>query len=50
MAGCTDTIYDYRNSRMAGRGYMRASVYLISFFIIGISNVSKAFLTGYHPG
>ena len=32
MAGCTDTIYDYRNSRMAGRGYMRASVYLISFF------------------
>ncbi|MDB8964169.1 hypothetical protein PN569_13740 [Parabacteroides merdae] len=44
------TIYDYRNSGVAGCGYMTASIYLISFFIIGISNVSKASLTGFHPG
>ena len=26
------TIYDYRNSGVAGCGYMTASIYLISFF------------------
>ena len=35
------TIYDYRNSRMAGRGYMRASVYLISFFLLSVFQMSQ---------
>ena len=30
------TIYDYRNSDMAGCGYMTASIYLISFFLLSV--------------
>mgnify|MGYP006358649969 CR=1 FL=1 len=35
------TIYDYRNSRMAGCGYMTASVYLISFFLLSVFQMSQ---------